>query len=99
MAATNAQVQAYVDQRLRPMVELARKLKLMLDDNIAVIDDVYANLTDNPTWTDNRPDNPPHLLTPNDVLALNTFMNNVRDEIRDNAQLPIVLKACTHSPV
>lgn len=99
-AATDAQVQTYVNERIRPAAEAARALKIALDDNIAAIDDVYAALTaGSPTWEDDRPDAPPHLLTPSDVLAINTFMNNIRDAIRDNAQYPVVLKSCVRPPL
>ncbi len=98
-AATDAQVQGYVDSRIRPMAYAARALKIALDDHIAAIDDVYAALAaQNPTWEDDRPDAPPHFLTPSDVLAINTFMNNIRDAIRDNAQYAVVLKACVQPP-
>jgi hypothetical protein len=93
MAATDAQVQAFVNDRLRPRCEQALRLKQLLDQDIASIGDVYANVSAvNPTWTDTRSDAPPHLMTPSDVLALNTFINNIRDALRDNAQWPIVQK-------
>ncbi len=99
MAATDQQVQNYVDQRIRNIVLKVRALKLQLDDAIATIDDVYAALNvGSPTWTDIRPDNPPHLLTPADVLALNSTMHNVRDAIANDAQYSIVLKACVQPP-
>jgi hypothetical protein len=98
MAATNAQVQNYVNERVRPHAELARALALAYDDDIAAIDDVYAALTQaTPTWTDARADSPPHLLTPSDVLAINTFMNEIRNAIKNNAQYAIVLKACVRA--
>jgi hypothetical protein len=97
MSATNDQVQQYVNERIRPHAELLRKLLLSYEDDIAAIDDVYANLVDNPTWNDTRVDAPPHLLTASDVLAINTFMNDIKTAIRNNAQLPIVLKACVRA--
>lgn len=98
MAATDQQVQNYVDTRIRPIAEQIRAVKLALDDAIASIDDVYAALTaQNPTWTDQRTDAPPHLLTGADVLAINTMMHDVRDEIAGNAQLAILLKACVRA--
>lgn len=95
MPATDLQVQQFVDQRIRPVAERSRELLRNLEDIISTIDDVYAALTqETPTWTDTRQDGPPHLLTPSDVLAINTFVNDMKTAIRDNAQLPIVLKAC-----
>jgi len=97
-AASDQQVQQFVDQRLRPRSEAARALLLSIEDDIAAIDDVYAALTaPAPTWSDDRTDGPPHLLTASDVLAINTFINDVRTAIRNNAQLPIVLKACVRA--
>lgn len=93
--ATNQQVQAFVDQRIRPHAELVRSLALEYADDISEIDDIYAALTQpSPTWTDNRTDGPPHLLTPPDVLAINTFMNDIKAAILNDAQYAIVLKAC-----
>jgi hypothetical protein len=54
-----------------------RALKVRMEDAQARIDDVYANLTNSPTWTDARSDNPPHLMTPSDVLAWNSFVANM----------------------
>lgn len=96
--ATDQQVQAFVDQRIRVHAELARALLLAFEDNISAIDDVYEALTQqNPTWEDNRSDGPPHLLTGADVLAFNTFMNDIKTAFRNNAQLAIVLKACVRA--
>jgi len=99
MSASNQQVQQYVNERIRPFCEAVRALKLHADDIKASIDDVYANLTSSPTWTDNRTDGPPHLLTPNDVLAVNAWVtalivaiNTTAGDLRD--QYPIIQKAC-----
>ncbi len=97
-AATNQQVQNYVDQRVRPHAENVRALALALDDDISAIDDVYAALNvQSPTWADSRTDAPPHLLAPSDVLAFNVFMHDIRDAIKNHAQYPIVLKACVRA--
>lgn len=73
-AATNQQVQTFVNERMRPYCEAIRAVKLETDDNEGAIGDIYANLNNNPDWTDNRTDGPPSLLAPSDVLAWNTFM-------------------------
>lgn len=108
--ASDQQVQAYVDSRVRPRCEIIRKLYLLVKDDSATIDDVYAALTQpTPTWTDNRPDFPPHLLTPSDVLAWNTFIvgftklvegtfANVGEANGAAAQYPVILDACVRSP-
>jgi len=72
MAATNAQVQNFSDQRMRVRSESLRQLFAAIDDDVASIGEVYANLTSTPDWTDVRSDAPPTLLTPNDLLAINT---------------------------
>lgn len=104
--ATDAQVQQFVNERIRPVSEQARSLYLTCKDIKAAIDDVYAALTQpTPTWTDNRTDAPPHLLTPSDVLAVNTFITQLIALVEGTfpdvgtansaaGQYPIVLKAC-----
>jgi hypothetical protein len=104
MAASNAQVQQYVNQRMRVRCEQIRNLKFAMEDDLAVIVDVYANLTNSPTWTDDRPDGPPHLLAPNDVLAYNTFLTAMAAFFDPNGdtttiaagadQWPVVQSAC-----
>lgn len=96
-AASNAQVQAFTEQRVRPRAEQIRALLLAMEDDRAAFDDVYANLTDDPDWADTHNGNPPHLLTPSDVLAWNTFLFDVIAAMRGDAQLPVVLKACVRS--
>jgi hypothetical protein len=94
-AASDTQVQQFVSGRVRPRAEATRTLAIAFDDDIASIDDVYNALNvGSPTWTDNRTDGPPHLLTPSDVLAFNAFMHDIRDAIKNHAQYPVVLKAC-----
>lgn len=93
--ATDPQVQQFVNERLRPRAEQIRALLLAMEDDRAAFDDIYAALTaPAPTWDDERADGPPHLLTGNDVLALNTFLYDTITAMRGNAQLPVVLKAC-----
>lgn len=96
MPATDQQVQNFVDQYVRPFCEAARALKVQADDIKGLIDDVYAALTEqNPTWTDSRTDGPPHLLSPSDVLAINTFISNLQTFVADGAnQYTIVDKGC-----
>lgn len=106
--ATNTQVQAYVDQRVRPRCQQIRDLYLLCKDDKAVIDDVYENLTTSPTWTDGRTDNPPHLMVPNDVLAWNTFVSLFIDFVEGAltdgnknsaaAQYPVIVDGCVHGP-
>jgi hypothetical protein len=94
-AATDQQVQQFVNERLRPRAEQIRALLLAMEDDKSAIDDVYAALTaQSPTWDDEHDGNPPHLLSVNDVLALNTFWTNLIAAMRDDPQIPIVLKAC-----
>lgn len=104
--ATDLQVQNYVDQRVRPRSEQLRAIVLRVADDKATIDDVYEALTQgSPTWDDAREDGPPHLLTPSDVLAWNTFITGIQklqagtfaDVTEANsfaAQWAIILKAC-----
>lgn len=78
-AATDTQMQAFADQRLRPFAELMRAVFVTGADHQSVIDDVYARGVSGDRWSDNRTD-PPHLLmsgnsaNPDDVLNFNTFL-------------------------
>lgn len=109
MAATNAQVQSYVNERVRPRCEEIRALYLRCKDDKANSDDVYANLNGTPDWTDTRADAPPTLLTPNDVLAWNTFIDGFikfvegtfisqADANTASAQYAVVLQGCVRPP-
>ncbi len=95
MAATDQQVQQYVNERIRVRAEQCRALlNAMLDDK-AAIDDVYAACAaQSPTWTDSRTDGPPHLLGPNDVLAYNSFITALIPNIRDAGDYASVARAC-----
>lgn len=109
-AATNEQVQQFVNTRLRPSCNQMRALMILLSDHKAAFDDVYANVSDaGTTWTDTRVDFPPHLLEPSDVLAWNTFvtaMIHLRDGTFPDvatanaaaAQWAIIIKACNEAP-
>lgn len=94
MAASDAQVQAWSDQRSRPRSEQIRDLYNSLVLDIAQIDDVYAACTaQSPTWTDQRRDSPPHLLGPSDILAINSMAHAIKDAIDSNGGMPVILKA------
>jgi predicted TPR repeat methyltransferase len=75
-AATDKQVQTYVNDRLRPRAEQFRALVLACADDRAAINDVYdaCEPANQATWTDNRTDGPPRLLTAQDVLTFNTIL-------------------------
>ena len=106
MAASNQQVQQWANERTRVRAEQIRALKIAIEDDVAVFDDVYANLANSPTWDDDRTDGPPHLLTPNDLLGIHTFnvgfLAFLDQTVQDAAakiaaaddQLPVVLNAC-----
>lgn len=72
-AATNQQVQQWSNERTRVRAEQFRALKIACEDDRASFDEIYANLTNSPDWTDNRTDGPPKLLAPSDLLAMNTL--------------------------
>lgn len=94
MSATNAQIQNYANERTRVRAEQVRALVAAFDDDISAIDDIYEELTTGPTWTDDRTDGPPHLLTPNDILGIHAFSVAARDFMKAHGQYPVVLKAC-----
>lgn len=93
--ATDEQIQAFVNTRVRPRAEQIREILLSMEDDRSLFDDIFETLSDpSSTWSDNRLDGPPHLLTKDDVLAWNTFLFNTITAMRADAQLPVVLKAC-----
>ncbi len=94
MAATNQQVQQFSNERVRVRAEQLRAVYNAMVDDKASMDDVYANLIDNPTWTDERPDGPPSLLTPGDVLAYNTFITAAIAFFEGEASWVDVRSAC-----
>jgi hypothetical protein len=113
--ATDQQVQVYVNDRVRPFAEKARALYLLSLDNKQAIDDVYdaCDPPENATWTDNRTDGPPTLLTPDHVLAFNTwisqFIKVVENDFANDAeriaavndlatQWPSLMDACVRAP-
>jgi hypothetical protein len=95
--ATNQQVQLFSDLRIRPHCEEARAFLTDIQDDLAAIGDVYANLTGTgtnaTTWTDSRTDNPPYLLQASDLLAINQFFTDISNDILNHPQYPIVKKA------
>lgn len=97
--ATNPQVQTYVNERIRVRAEQVRALVLLMQDDKAAIDDVYAACSQpSPTWTDGRADGPPHLLAPADVLSYNSFITAAIANLHDAADYPTILKACVRAP-
>lgn len=75
MAATNQQVQVYVDTRIRPRAEQFRNLVLACADDKTAIEDVFAAATQPTNWTDQRADGPPHLLALSDILVYNSIVS------------------------
>jgi hypothetical protein len=93
--ATDEQVQQFANERVRPFSERFRAVLLEAEDHKAAIDDIYAALTQpNPTWTDERTDAPPTLLTKDTVLAWNAFVSDFITFARGNGNLAAVLDAC-----
>lgn len=88
--ATNAQMQRYADERIRPFAEHFRAVLAEAADHQAAIDDAYARAAGTDRWTDARTDGPPHLLkagnsaSPDDVLNFNSFVAALLDVIAGN---------------
>lgn len=96
--ATDQQVQSFVDNRLRPHAERVRGVALAFSDDISAIADVYNAVSQQfPTWADNRKDGPPHLITANDILGINTFLHDIRDAIVNHPSYPTILNACVQA--
>lgn len=89
-AATNVQVQNFSDFRVRPHSLLAVQLFNSFTDDKNTIGDVYANLTNSPTWTDGRSDGVPHLNAPADLLAYNAFITDCLAFMSGHASWPVI---------
>ncbi len=115
MAATDEQVQVYVNTRFRTYAEKVRSAYILAKDHKLAIDDVYdaCEPPESATWTDERDDGPPHLLTAQDVLSFNAWISNFADIIDDNlvndaakiaavnslrANWATMMKACVQAP-
>jgi hypothetical protein len=73
---------------------------LAFTDDIGAIGDVYANLTKGqPTWTDTRTDGPPHLATPADVLAFNSFLHNINTAMQADPAWPVIQSLCVRQVI
>ncbi len=95
--ATDAQVQRFANERVRPRAEqLIRVLNAVTDDRGAIAD-VYDRLVNGAPWTDDRTDGPPQLLEGNDVLAYNTFIANLIAFMEGDPQWPVVRSAAVNS--
>lgn len=85
--ATNAQMQRFANERVRPFAEHFRNLLIEARDHRGSIDDIYARAVGNNRWDDARDDGPPHLLksgnsaNPDDMLNFNTFLASLIDII------------------
>lgn len=77
--ATDAQMQAYMDQRVRPRAEQFRLLLSNVQDDETAITDEFARASNGPIWNDARTDGPPHLLasgpgsSPDDLTNYNAM--------------------------
>jgi len=89
--ATDQQMQAFADQRIRPFAELCRQLYNLAADDKASIDDEYARATGLNRWNDARTDGPPHLLqsgnaaSPDDFTNFNAFITAFKTVIDGTA--------------
>jgi len=75
MPASDAQVQAYTDQRVRVRAEQFRSLINACRDDKAAIDSIYDRCANGAAWSDARTDGPPKLLASQDVLTFNAFIS------------------------
>lgn len=96
MPATNEQIQQFVNERIRPLCEKIRETIIFAQDNKVSIEDIYVALQpeNNPTFTDNRQDAPPHLMTPSDVLAVHSFEFDLVDFALNHSAWPVVQRSC-----
>ncbi len=98
--ATDAQVQTFSDQQVRPMCEELRSVQISLTAILGQMDDVYqACVQATPTWHDSRQDGPPHLALVTDIPAMHDLFTRVLAAITGDAQYPILLKLCVQKPL
>lgn len=72
--ATDAQMQAFADQRVRVRAEQLRAVVANLRDDKASLDAVYDRAANGSAWSDSRTDGPPKLLASADMLAFNSVI-------------------------
>lgn len=87
-AATNDQVQHFMDERVRVSCEEILLWILKRQNDAANLDDVYENLNNSPTWTDGRTSGVPHLAVPQDFFAWNTFIQGLLAVVVNGATIP-----------
>lgn len=81
--ATNAQMQKYCDERIRPFAESWELLIARAREHKLAIDDAYARAAGTNAWADARTDGPPHLMqagnsaNPDDVLSFNALISSL----------------------
>jgi hypothetical protein len=109
-AASNSQVQRYVDERVRVFAEQVRKAYILAKDHTAAFADVKLNINDPATtWIDDRQDAPPYKLTAADVMQWSQFLTkfislfegtfaDVADANAGAAKYAKVLQACVRPP-
>ncbi len=97
--ASDAQVQAFCDNQIRPLTEAVLSLEIALAACLGGIGDVYANVTQgSPTWHDVNSSNPPHLATPGDVVNMNGLFTRVLAAISGDSQHPVALSLRVRNP-
>ena len=83
--ASDAQMQSYCDQRIRPRAEALRLLLSQITDDAAAIGDEFSRAVSGPIWNDARTDGPPHLLasgpgsSPDDLTNYNALAVALRN--------------------
>lgn len=93
-AATDAQMQAFADQRIRPRAEQFRDLVEEWTDDKASIDDVYARAVNGPSWADARTDGPAALATHGDILEYNALVTALLGWLSTQPNWPVVQRLC-----
>lgn len=91
--ATDRQMQAYADQRIRVFAEKFRSLLAEARDHKTAVDDCYSRAAGSSRWSDARTDGPPRLLQagnsaePDDFLNFNAFISLFIDFADGNLNL------------
>lgn len=98
-AATDAQVQRYCDERIRPRAEQLIRLLNALSDDAAAIPDVWERAANGDPWSDGRTDGPPALAETGDILAYNTFIQCLVKVVNGTADAGEVANVAANWPV
>jgi hypothetical protein len=97
--ATDQQMQAFADTRVRQRAEQFRTAVNALRDDKTAIESVYDRAANGAAWNDARIDGPPKLLTSADMLTFNTVATLLLKAIDGTATSQDITSLAANWPV